>query len=106
MYKIKFIAPKYLISPLAILGIKTFPADSESEARSALEQATGNAEPALVFISERLAADLQPEIERLNARPGINIIMMPDNQGSIGLAARQIDNLIRNSIGAEVILRR
>jgi len=61
MHKIKIIAPKYLISPLEILGIDTHPAESEPEARLALEEATGRKEPALIFITERLAVDLQSE---------------------------------------------
>ena len=106
MYKIKIIAPKYLIDPLAILGIETYPANSEAEARTALETAAGKKEPALIFISERLAVDLQPEIEKLNQKPDINLVLIPDNRGSTGLATSQIHSLVRNSIGAEVIIRK
>jgi V/A-type H+-transporting ATPase subunit F len=106
MYKLKIIAPKNLIAPLAILGIDDYPADSEAEARIALEKAAGKKEPALIFITERLAVDLQPEIDKLNQRPDINVVMIPDNRGSIGLAASQIHKLVRNSIGAEVIIRK
>lgn len=106
MYKIKMIAPEHLVSPLAILGIETYPAASEAEARSALERAAEKKEPALIFITERLAVDLQPEIESLNRKPDINIVLIPDHRGSTGLAASQINDLVRNSIGAEVIIRK
>jgi V/A-type H+-transporting ATPase subunit F len=106
MHKIKLIAPKYLIDPLAILGIETFAAESEAEAKKALGRATAKKEPALIFISERLAVDLQPEMEKLNRKADINVVMIPDNRGSTGLAASQIDKLVRNSIGAEVIIRK
>jgi vacuolar-type H+-ATPase subunit F/Vma7 len=106
MYKIKIIAPKYLIEPLAILGIETYPADSEGEAKLALEKATEKREPALIFFSERLAVDLGPEIEKLNKKPDINVVLIPDNRASIGFAASQIQALVRNSIGAEVITRK
>ncbi len=106
MHKVKMIGPKYLIAPLAILGMDIHPAESEAEARSALESATGKKEPALIFMTERLAVDLQPEIEKLNRRPDINVVLIPDNQGSTGLAASQLDKLVRNSIGAEVIFRK
>jgi vacuolar-type H+-ATPase subunit F/Vma7 len=106
MHKIKIIAPKYLIDPLAILGIEIHPADSEAEARTALETVAGKKEPALIFISERLAVDLYPEIEKLNQKPDINVVLIPDNRGSTGLATSQIHNLVRNSIGAEVIIRK
>ncbi len=98
------IAPKYMIGPLAILGIELFPADSEAEAQLALEHATGKREPALVFISERLAVDLQEQINQLNKKADVNIVMIPDNKGSTGLTASHIHNLVRNSIGAEVII--
>lgn len=106
MYRVKFIAPKYLIAPLAILGIDTYPADSEAEARTALEKVTEKKEPALIFLSERLAVDLQPDIEKINQKPDINVVLIPDNRGSTGLAASQIHRLVRNSIGAEVIIRK
>jgi len=106
MYKIKIIAPKYLIGPLAILGIETYPADTEPEAQRALEKATEKKEPALIFISERLAVDLQEEIDRLNKKSDINIVAIPDNRSSIGLEAGRIHALIKNSIGAEVITRK
>lgn len=106
MYKIKIIAPKYLIAPLAILGLDTYPAESEAESRSALEKATGKKEPTLIFITERLAVNLQSEIARLNQKPDINIVLIPDNRGSTGLAASQIHTLVRNAIGAEVIIRK
>ena len=106
MHKIKIIAPKHLIAPLAILGIETFPAESESEASAALEKATSKKEPALIFIAERLAAEVQETIDKLNQRPDMNIVAIPDNRGSTGHAASQIHNLVRNSIGAEVIIRK
>ncbi len=106
MYKIKIIGPKYLIAPLAILGLEVLPAESESEARNALNKATAKNEPALIFITERLAADLQDEINRLNSKPNINVVMLPDNKGSLGLASSQIEYLVKNSIGAEVVIRK
>jgi vacuolar-type H+-ATPase subunit F/Vma7 len=106
MHKIKIIAPKYLIEPLAILGIEIYPADSESEAKLSLERATEKKEPALIFFSERLAVDLGFEIEKLNKNPDINVVLIPDNRGSVGFAASQLQALVRNSIGAEVITRK
>ncbi|MBU1026658.1 MAG: hypothetical protein KKA31_02895 [Candidatus Margulisbacteria bacterium] len=106
MYKIKIIGPKYLIAPLAILGLEILAAESELEARGALNKATIKNEPALIFITERLAADLQDEISSLNSKPDINIVMLPDNKGSLGLASFQIEHLVKNSIGAEVVIRK
>jgi len=106
MHKIKFIAPADLIAPLAALGIETYPAESKADAQLALENAAAGKDPALVFITERLAVDLQAQIEHLNRKPDMNVVLIPDNRGSTGLAAAQIDHLIKNSIGAEVIIRK
>ena len=105
MHKIKFIAPKYLIAPLAILGIETYPAETESEAGIQLETIAQKREPALIFITERLAADLKEEIDKLNKKPEVNVVLIPDNRGSSNIAAEEINNLVKNSIGAEVIIR-
>ena len=106
MYKIKFIGPKYLMDPLTILGIEVYPADSGSEARSALAAAAGNGQPALIFITENISTDLGREIDSLNQDTNINVVLIPDNQGSIGLSRTMVNDLIKNSIGAEIILRR
>lgn len=106
MPKIKIIAPKYIVSPLEILGINVYPADSEAEAKLALEEATEKKEAALIFITERLAVDLQEEIDRLNQKPEVNVVLIPDNQGSTGLASAKIQALLKKSIGAEVIVRK
>lgn len=100
MPKIKIIAPKYIVAPLEILGISTYPADSEVEAKAALEKAAEKKEPALIFITERLAVDLAEEIDKINARPEMNVVLIPDNQGSTGLASDKIHALLKNSIGA------
>jgi len=106
MQKIKIIAPEYLIKPLSILGIELYPAEDEKAGKSALAAATQNHEAVLIFITERLATGLMPEINQLNLHPSINIVPIPDNQGSIGLASSRINSLIRNSIGAEVVIRK
>jgi vacuolar-type H+-ATPase subunit F/Vma7 len=105
-YKIKMIGPKYLVSPLALLGIEVYPADSEAQAKKALASLGSANEAALIFISERIAVDLQAEIGALNKNPEINVVLIPDNRGGVGLASGKINNLIRNSIGAEIIIRK
>lgn len=106
MHEIKIIAPKYPAAPLSALGISVFPAENGAEAEAALREASGGKEAALIFITESLAADLQEEIEKQNRRPEINIMLIPDNRGKPGLAGKQIEALIRNSIGADVIIRK
>ncbi|PIS28271.1 hypothetical protein COT42_08645 [Candidatus Saganbacteria bacterium CG08_land_8_20_14_0_20_45_16] len=105
MHKIKFIAPKYLIAPLALLGIESYPAESDTEAARQLEAIAQKREPALIFITERLAVDLKEEINKLNKKPDINVVLIPDNRGTTNMASEQINCLVKNSIGAEVIIR-
>ena len=104
MHKIKIIAPKYIVAPLQLLGLETYPADSEAEAAQALNKAVKKKEPALIFLSERLAVDLKEEVARLNRKPELNIVMIPDNRGNIGLASSRIKELVKNSIGADIII--
>ena len=106
MAKIKFIGPKYLVAPLAILGIAIFPADNEAEAQIALATATKKKEPGIIFITEHLAVDLGEQIDKLNQRPDLNIVLIPDSRGSTGLASNKIDILIKRAIGADVIVRK
>ncbi|MCX5751746.1 MAG: hypothetical protein NT099_08825 [Candidatus Saganbacteria bacterium] len=105
MHKIKLIGPKDLIQYLSLLGIETYPAQTTEEAKNALEQATKH-HTALVFITEKLAQPLIEEIETLNQKPETNIVLIPDHTGSTGLLSGRIHNLVRNSIGAEVIIRK
>ena len=106
MQKLKMIAPKYLIQALPLLGIEIYPADGESEARQALANAVKLNEPALIFITERIASYLEEEIKALRENPEINLVLIPDNRGRLGLAAENINRLIKISMGAEVIFRK
>jgi len=100
------IAPKYLIQALPLLGIEIYPADAESETRKALAAAVKLNEPSLIFITESNATYLEEEIKALRENPEINLVLIPDNRGRLGLAAENINRLIRNSMGAEVIFRK
>ena len=103
MYKIKMIGPRYVISTLQALGIEVSPAESEKDADYCLDKVTEKKEPSLIFISERLAVDLHEKIEKLNQKPEINIVLIPDNRGSSGSGEEQINMLIKNAIGGEVL---
>ncbi|MBI4896644.1 MAG: V-type ATP synthase subunit F [Candidatus Aenigmarchaeota archaeon] len=100
------IASKHLINLLGILGINTFPAENEKEAKEALALAVGKEEPALIFITENLAEKLQTEIDQLNQKPDINIVSIPDQRGGSGVLSSKIQKLVRNAVGAEVIARK
>ena len=106
MPKIKLIGPKYLTAPLALLGLEIQAADTELEAKKALQAIAEKKEAALIFISERLAVDLQEAIDQLNKRPEITVALIPDNRGQTGLAADRINKLVKQAIGAEVIGRK
>jgi V/A-type H+-transporting ATPase subunit F len=106
MNKIIFIGQKYLIAPLELLGIETLPAENGTEALSALNTAIAKSTSALIFMTETVGLDLEKEIETFNRRPEINIVLIPDNRGSLGLGRVKINKLITNSIGAEVNLRK
>ena len=91
--KIAFLGPKEISEPLAASGIDIFPCDSVSHTCEKLEVLLGKREHGIIFITERLAAEM-PEMIKEAEKKEINVVLLPDHRGSIGLFKELAEGLI------------
>jgi len=98
MSKIALIGPPQMVNPLSSLGLEVHGCDSGRRAEEALLKLKEKGDFSIIFITERLAMDCPETIESLQEK--INLILLPDNRGSVGLFKEKLEKLIREATGA------
>lgn len=102
MYKIAVLGDKDSVMGFSALGADVvFPADAEG-ARAALGRLAAE-EYAVVFITERLAADISDAIAQYDDRLTPAIIPIPDNSGTLGIGMANVKSRVERAVGSDII---
>jgi V/A-type H+-transporting ATPase subunit F len=102
MYKIGVIGDKDSILGFKALGLSVFPVtDSQQASRLVNQMARNNF--AVIFITESVAKDMEETLERYRSAPYPAIILIPGNQGSLGLGIQEIKKSVEKAIGADIL---
>lgn len=99
MSKLALLGPKFIVGPLSAAGVEVFPCDSTRQSRETLAKLTAQQEHAIIFMIERYARELVEDIETAEEK-GLNVLLLPDHRGSIGLFKEMLENLIKKATGA------
>ncbi|WP_071025628.1 V-type ATP synthase subunit F [Peptoniphilus raoultii] len=102
MYKIAVLGDKDSVLAFMALGIDVFIAYTKEESRDLIDR-LAEKNYGVIFITEQLAAKIPNTIKRYNEKIIPAIILIPSNQGSLGIG---IDNLNRNvekAVGANIL---
>jgi len=102
MYKVAVIGDKDSILGFKALGAVTYPVTGGEEAARALGGIVRE-RYAVVCITEAVAEKIAPQLEELNKRQLPAIVLIPNNQGTIGLGMRQIKKNAEKAIGADIL---
>lgn len=102
MPNIALMGPKFMVSPLSIAEVDVYPCDSTLQSRETLAKISSREEHAIVFMIERYSTELKEDIEAIEEK-GINVLLLPDHRGSIGLFREMLHGLIRKATGASQI---
>ena len=98
MSNIALIGPGYLVGPLKAGGIEVFGADTVSAAEQAIEKVLDSEKYLVVFITEGLALACAQCVAKLKEK--LNLVLLPDSRGSVGLFKEKLEKLIREATGA------
>ena len=102
MYKIAVVGDKDSVLGFKALGLDVRPVESVDEAkRTVHELARDNC--AIIYLTEQLAAQMQPEIERYKDALTPAIILIPGKEGSLGIGKRSIQSAIERAVGADIL---
>lgn len=99
MSKIALLGPRLMVHPFRATGIEVFACDSSRQSRKTLAELTGRGEHVIIFMIERYAGELVEDIAAAEEK-GLNILLLPDHRGSIGLYKEMLDGLIKKAAGA------
>ena len=102
MYKVAVVGDKDSILGFKALGVATYPVTSTEEAQRAINTIVRD-EVAIMFITEAVSEELETQLEELNRRQLPAVVLIPNNQGSLGLGMRQIKRNAEKAIGADIL---
>lgn len=102
MSKIGVIGDRDSILGFKTLGLDVFPV-TESEQAARLIHRLAKEGYAVLFVTETTAKDLEETIERYKAVPYPAIILIPNNQGTIGLGIQGVKDSVEKAIGADIL---
>jgi len=102
MYKIGVIGDKDSILGFKILGISVFPVTLPEEAAKTLNNMVREGY-AVVYITEQIATKMIETIESYKSSKFPVIILIPGNQGSLGIGMGEIKKSMEKAVGADIL---
>jgi V/A-type H+/Na+-transporting ATPase subunit F len=102
MYKVAVVGDKDSILGFKALGVATYPVTGSDEALRALHEIVRE-KVAVVCITEPVAETIQREIQELNKKLLPAVVLIPNNQGTLGLGMQQIKKNAEKAIGADIL---
>ena len=101
-YKIAVLGDKDSVLGFKALGLDVRPVESVDEAkRTVHELARDNC--AIIYLTEQLAAQMQPEIERYKDALTPAIILIPGKEGSLGIGMANVKTAVERAVGADIL---
>ena len=86
------------------VGLEACPAANAAEARHVLKELTREgSDYAIIYIEEKLAQQLQHEIDRFKDSPSPAIILIPGREGSMGLGQTALRAAVERAVGTNIL---
>ncbi|MBS9776076.1 MAG: V-type ATP synthase subunit F [Fusobacterium sp.] len=101
MYKIGVVGDRDSVLAFKSIGIDIFPAKDYKEARNIIEK-MAKENYGLIFLTEQLAKDLGETIKKYKRRVTPAIILIPSNQGILGIGMEDINKNVEKAIGSNI----
>lgn len=102
MYKIGVMGDRDTVLAFKALGVDTFPVISPEEAKMSL-RAMAREKYAVIFITEQVASQIEDMIAEYQNDILPAIILIPNNQGSLGIGMKKVKSSVEKAIGVDII---
>jgi V/A-type H+-transporting ATPase subunit F len=102
MYKIGVVGDKDSVLGFKALGISVFPTTDAREASRIIHKIAKESY-AVVFLTEQLAKDMDETLEAFKDSVTPAIILIPNNQGTLGLGMKGVRDSVEKAIGADIL---
>lgn len=104
MYKIGVIGDKDSILGFKAIGMSVYPVEDSSAAKATLEKLARD-KYGIVYITEQMAKEIGDTIDQYKDNLVPAIILIPSNQGSLGIGMRNIKKSVERAIGADILFK-
>lgn len=102
VHKVAVIGDKSSVLAFKVIGVEVVSPVGVEETRRAVNRlARENA--GVIFITEALAQTIPETIDRYANEPAPAIILIPSNQGSLGIGKEWINKNVEKAIGSNII---
>ncbi len=102
MYRIAVIGDYSSIYGFAAVGLDTFPVESPEEGKEQLTHLV-EGEYAVIYITEKLAAQLSSEIARYSEQLIPAIIQIPGISGNTGAGIEGVKKSVETAVGSDIL---
>ena len=102
MYKIAVLGERESVMGFAALGLSVFPAETVDEARATLHR-IAKEDYAVIYLTERFAAQMEADIARYKDELTPAIILIPGKEGSLGIGMSNIKKAVERAVGADIL---
>ena len=101
-YQIAVLGDKDSVLGFKALGLTVFPVNTVDEARTALHR-IARENYAVVYLTERFAAQMEGDIARYKDALTPAIILIPGKEGSRGIGMSNIKKAVERAVGADIL---
>lgn len=102
MYKIAVIGDKDSVLAFMALGIDVFIAYEKEETRDIVDKLSRK-DYGVIFITEQLAVKIPATIKRYDEKIIPAIILIPSNQGTLGIGINNLNKNVEKAVGANIL---
>ena len=102
MYKIGIVGDKDSVLAFKAVGIDVYPVSEAIDARRIIDKMAEEGY-AVIFVTEQLAQNLEETIDRYYRQMLPAIILIPNNQGSLGIGMQKIRDNVEKAVGVNIL---
>ena len=101
MYKIGVMGDKDSIYGFSSVGLSVFPVEEAAQGVKLLKQIAE--EYAVIFITEKLASEMDMEIRKYRERTVPAIIPIPGVTGNTGIGMKNVSRSVEQAVGSDIL---
>ena len=101
MYKIAVLGDRSSVLGFKALGLEVFFAENAGEGHKKLAELIDGSY-AVIYITETLAVELMPEIDRFKENVIPAIILIPGRTGSLGIGMSSLRSSVERAVGMDI----
>lgn len=101
MYKIGVMGDRDSIYGFQSVGLSVFPVENADEGIKILKNIADDF--AIIFITERLAEEMDDEIQKYNGAAVPAVIPIPGVSGNTGIGMRNVSRTVEKAVGSDIL---